>query len=48
MYKRALQALKRTFMQVLGLPPSYFDNKTNFITNFFFNQNLVGEDLRHA
>ena len=27
MHKRAFQALKRTFMQVSGLPPPYFDNK---------------------
>ena len=29
MHKRAFQALKRTFMHVSGLPPPYFDNKTN-------------------
>ena len=49
MHKRAFQDLKRTFMQVSGLPPPYFDNKTNLMSNlFFFNRNLVGEDLRHA
>ena len=29
MHKRAFQALKRTFMLVIGLPPPYFDIKTN-------------------
>ena len=31
MHKRAFQALKRTFMHVSGLPPPYFDNKTNIL-----------------
>ena len=31
MHKRAFQALKRTFMHVSGLPPPYFDNKTNYL-----------------
>ena len=46
MHKRAFQALKRTFMQVSGLPPTYFDNKL-FYKVFSFNQNMVGED-KHA
>ena len=29
MHKRAFQGLKRTFVHVSGLPPPYFDNKTN-------------------
>ena len=29
MHKRAFQALERTFMHVLGLPPPYFDKKPN-------------------
>ena len=29
MHKRAFQGLKRTFIHVSGLPPPYFDNKTN-------------------
>ena len=35
MHKRALQALKRTFMHVSGLPPPYFDLKK---------KNMAGED----
>ena len=27
MYKRAFQAMKRTFMIVIGLPTLYFDSK---------------------
>ena len=30
MRKRMFQSLKRTFMQVSGLPPTYFDIKTYF------------------
>ena len=48
MRKRAFQALKRTFMRVSGLPPPYFDNKTNLKSFWFYYQNMVGEDLRHA
>ena len=33
MHKRAFQALKRTFIYVSGLPPTYFDNKTNYFIN---------------
>ena len=48
MHKRAIQALKGTFMHVSGLSPPYFDIKTNFFISRFLNQNMVGEDLRHA
>ena len=48
MHKRALQALKRTFMHVSGLPPHYFDNKTKYYINWFYYQNMVGEELKHA
>ena len=48
MNKHAFQALKRTFMQVSGLPPTYFDVKTHLKSNWFFNRNLVGEDLSDA
>ena len=34
MHKRAFQGLKRTFMHVSGLPPSYFDNKTKKVFSF--------------
>ena len=34
------QALKRTFMRVSGLPPPYFDNKTNLQSKFYY--------LKHA
>ena len=48
MLKRAYEALKRTFRNVSGLPPPYFDNKTkDFIYQIYY-QNMVGEDLRHA
>ena len=33
MHKRAFQALKRTFMHVSGIPPPYFDNKTEYFIN---------------
>ena len=48
MHKRAFQALKRTFMHVSGFPPEYFDNKTKNFINWFYYQNMLGEDLRHA
>ena len=48
MQKRAFQGLKRTLMHVSGLPPPYFDKKTKYFINYFLNQNMVGEDLRHA
>ena len=48
MHKRAFQGLKRTFMHVSGLPPAYFDNKTKNFINWFYYQNMVEEDLRHA
>ena len=45
----------KTFMHVYvsGLPPPYFDNKTNVFACFipsiyFYYQNMVGEDLKHA
>ena len=49
MHKRAFQAPKRTFMHVSGLHPPYFGLKK--IINLqigFFNQNMIGEDLRHV
>ena len=48
MRKRMFQSLKRTFMQVSGLPPTYFDVKTHLKSNWFFYRNLVGEDLSDA
>ena len=49
MHKRAFQALKRMFMHFSGLPLPYFNKKTNyFIIIFYFNQNIMGEDLRLA
>ena len=48
MHKRAFQALKRTFMHVSGLPAAYFDNKTKLKGFWFYYQNMLGEDLRHA
>ena len=48
MHKHAFQALKRTFMHVLGLPPPDFDSKTNQYSIWLNYQNNVGEDLRHA
>ena len=48
MHKRAFQGLKRTFMHVSGLPPTYFDNKTNLWSIWFYYQNMVGEELKHA
>ena len=36
MHKRAFQGLKRTFMQVSGLPILYFDDKTDLKSNWFF------------
>ena len=36
MRKRMFQSLKRTFMQVSGLPPTYFDIKTHLKSNWFF------------
>ena len=48
MHKRAFQTLKRTFMHVSGHPPPYFVNKTNLQSIWFYHQNMVGEDLKHA
>ena len=48
MHKRAFQGLKRTLLDVSCLPAAYFDNKTNFYIFWFYYQNMVGEDLRHA
>ena len=48
MHKRAFQDLKRAFMHDTGLPSPFFDNKTNLKSIWFFYQNMVGEDLRHA
>ena len=36
MRKRMFESLKRTFMQVSGLPPTYFDVKTHLKSNWFF------------
>ena len=36
MHKRAFQALKRTFMHVSDLPPSYFDFKKLIIYKLVF------------
>ena len=46
MHKHAFQGLKRMFIHVLGLSPPYFDKKIKYFINWFFNQNMVGEDLR--
>ena len=43
MHKRAFQGLKRTFMHVSGLPPSFFDNKTNLLSIWFYYQKMVGK-----
>ena len=48
MHKRAFQGLKRTFMLVSGLPPPYFDNKTNFIKYLVLLSKYGGEVLKHA
>ena len=43
MHKRAFQALKRTFIHVSGLPPTYFDfKKTIDKVHGFFKSKLVG------
>ena len=42
MHKRAFQGLKRTFMQVIGLPTPFFDNKTNLKSNLFFKSKSGG------
>ena len=49
MHKCAFQGLKRTFMQVSGLPSPCFDLKkpTNVEIGFFY-QAMVVEDVRHA
>ena len=47
MHKRAFQALKRTFMDVSGLPRLSL-MKNRFLKYFVFYQKAVGEDLRHA
>ena len=38
MHKRAIQALKRTFMHVSCLPTPYFDNKTKYFINQFLSE----------
>ena len=49
MYKRAFQGLKRTFIHASGLLPAYFDfKKPTYKIIGFFNQIMIGEDLRHA
>ena len=48
MHKGTFQALKRTFMHVLGLPPPYFVNKTNLKSVWVYYQNMVGKVLKHA
>ena len=48
MYKHAFQGLKRTFIHASGLPHHILITKSIYKAIDFFNQNLVGEDLRHA
>ena len=48
MHKQAFQATKRIFMRVSGLPPSYFDNKTDLKSNCFFKSKFGGGTLSHA
>ena len=48
MRKCVFQGLKRTFMDVSGLPSPCIDLKTNYLRNCFFYQALVVEDPRHA
>ena len=48
MHKRSFQALKRTVMHVSGLPLSFFDKKPIYKLIGFFNQKMVGGDLRNA
>ena len=50
MHKRTFHGLKRTFMHVSGLLPTYFDLKKSnyFIIWLFLNQNTMGEDQRHT
>ena len=50
MHKRTFHGLKRTFMHVSGLLPTYFDlKKSNYFTIWLFlNQNTMGEDQRHT
>ena len=49
MHKRPFQAQQRTFMHASGLLPPYFDlKKTKLYSIWFFNQNMLGEDLRLA
>ena len=48
MHNRAFHSLKRTFMNVSGLPPpnyDFFKKKYNIYWFFFSNQNMVGEDV---
>ena len=47
-HKLAFQALKGTFMHVSSLTTSIIWWKTKFFINSFLNQNMAGEDLRHA
>ena len=48
MHKCAFQGLKRMFMHVSCLPSPCFDLKTNNFRNWFFNQSMEVEDLRHT
>ena len=48
MQKRAFLSLKQTFMHVSGPPSPNFDLKTNNFRNWFFNQSMEVEDLRHT
>ena len=42
MHKRAFQALKRTFMHVSDLPPTYFDLKKTIYNVFGFFKSKLG------
>ena len=48
MHKHAFQGLKRMFIHVSGLPPTYFEQKINYFLNWFFETNYGEEDMRHA
>ena len=47
MHKHAFQGLKRTFMQVSGLPPPYFDKEPNALLIGFLSK-YDGGNLSHA
>ena len=48
MHKRAFQGLKRTFMHVSGLSQHILIIKLINKFFWFYYQNMLGEDLRHA